>query len=146
MELFLPFFWEAKSYIKRNSYEEKQGCLAEPAAGEYRWVHGWEQGARVGARGGAGSTGGSTGGSRRHGRTLSSTGESGRRGGPRRHRRRRGGWRCVLKVQAAASADGLDLGAEEERIIKIFPLNRGTFPRWEGLGAQVLLRGNIKGL
>lgn len=79
------------------------------------------------------------------GRTLSSTGESGRRGGPRRRRRRRGGRRCVLKVQAAASADGLDLGAEGERIIKIFPLNRGTFPRWEGLGGQVLLKGEYKG-
>lgn len=29
--------------------------------------------------------------------------------------------RCILKVEAAGFADGLDLGAEGERIIKIDP-------------------------
>ena len=72
--------------------------------------------------------------------------ESGRRCGLQRCRWRWGDWRCVLKVQAAAFAGGLDLVAEGERIIKIFPLNRGTFPRWAGLGGQLLLRGNIKDL
>lgn len=79
------------------------------------------------------------------GRTLSSIGEGRRWCGPRWRWWRWGGRRCVLKVQAAASADGLDLGPEGERIIKIFPLNGGTFPRWERLGGQVLLKGEYKG-
>lgn len=45
--------------------------------------------------------------------------------------------RCILKVEAAGFADGLDLVAEGERIIKIFQLNGGPFPGWERLGVTV---------
>ena len=116
-ELFFPFFWEAKSHIKNEQLKGKGGAA----------VQSWLLESKSG--------------SREHGEDSDQHRRgSGRWGGLRWCQRRRGDLRCVLKVLAAAFADGLDLVVEGERIIKNFPLNRGTFPRREGLEGQLLLQ------